>query len=299
MKTENPAKHSTGKKLGDARKVASRLKGELSSLFRLGKNKIHRFNPKVSIHFEKGPFILKTVSKRRELIAALKLRYDVFFKEFKGAKAAVGVDVDAYDRICDHLVIVERESGKIVGTYRLNSSLYSQKFYSAEEFQMQAFLKHPATKLEMGRACVHKDFRRGIVMALLWRGIAEYMQKTQTQFLFGCGSVKTEKPDEAALLLVYFEKTNRVSHEFQCEPTSRYHMPGLAEQAAQIRGQWTPELQQRAESLVPALFKSYLKAGAQICGTPAYDRDFHCIDFLVIMDKEHLNDTHSKKYGLE
>jgi putative hemolysin len=35
---------------------------------------------------------------------------------------------------------------------------------------------------------------------------------------------------------------------------------------------------------VPKLLKTYLAIGAQICGSPAWDRDFGTIDFLTLLD---------------
>ncbi len=267
------------------------------NFYRLRQNKIHKFKPKVEIHSEKGPFVLKTVSDSEELIEALKLRYQVFHREMIGKQKPQGIDVDEFDFVCDHLVIIDKKINKIVGTYRLNCSLFSQAYYSAQEFNLRKILELPGTKLELGRACIQTEYRRGIVISLLWRGIAEYMMKTQSQYLFGCASIKTESPRQAALLYQYFRQQGRYDENTLCPPTLKYSMPNLSLWIQNLSRPLTLEENVEAEALIPSLCTAYLKAGANLGGEPAYDQEFKCIDFLTILSMEHLNKALWRKYS--
>lgn len=304
-KSMGPAKERSSrlKKIKGAGRSVKVLQSQLKALLQLQKNKIHLFKPKIHMEHSRGAFTLKTVSQRRELIAALRLRYDVFSREFKGATAPVGVDVDSFDVMFDHLIIKENKHNKVIGTYRLSSSAFNERFYSAEEFDLSQLMALPGTKIEMGRACVHKDYRKGSTMALLWRGIAEYMLAAEGQYLFGCGSVKTEDPRESAMMYKYFEQKGHLDKSTQVIPTEKYTMPGLEAAIAELSGQndglLTDSQIEVVEKTLPALFKAYLKAGATVCGKPAYDKEFHCIDFLVLLNKDQINGTHGKKYGLD
>ncbi len=260
---------------------------------------LHKFTPKVPIHFKVGSLVLKTVTEKYELIEALKLRYEIFFEEMQGKTKKGGIDSDAFDAICDHLVIVDTKTDRIVGTYRLNCSKFSTKFYSADEFQMDRLLRDPHIKVELGRACIHKNFRRGTVISLLWRGIAEYMNQTGAQYLFGCGSVKTTSSYESALVFQYLKEEGRLSLRFPCPTTFRFTMPGLTEEIEKLKSGLTDAQRDQAKALIPALLHSYLKAGVEICGEPAWDADFQCIDFLVLLDRSRLNGVHSKRYSVE
>src|SRR5437868_12284710 len=187
-----------------------RVSTTLSSMYQMRLNRINKFKPKIEVRSEVGPFVVKTVASAEELKEALRLRYQVFHREMIGKTKETGVDVDEYDFLCDHLVIVEKKTNKIVGTYRLNCSDFSNDFYSAREFNLSRVMQQLGTKLELGRACIHKDFRRGVVISLLWRGIAEYMASSRAQLLFGCGSIKTENPRQAALLYKHFQSNGRI-----------------------------------------------------------------------------------------
>ena len=280
-------------------KKLRRVPSGIKSIYKLRLNRVHKFKPKIEIHHEVGHFVLKTLTTSKELKAALQLRYLVFHHEFIGKKSERGVDVDKYDFHCDHLVIQEKKSERIIGTYRFNCSLYTKKFYSSKEFNLKRLLSHDGIKIELGRACIHKDYRRGVVIALLWRGVADYMMRSKAQFLFGCGSVKITDPRQAALLYKYFLEDNRIMPEYLSPPTKKYKMPKIDLWMKKFANPLTEAERTEAAELVPPLLRSYLKIGCYIGGEPAWDKKFKCIDFLTILRKEDLNKSLWKKYKMD
>ncbi|RYZ83635.1 MAG: GNAT family N-acetyltransferase [Proteobacteria bacterium] len=276
-----------------------RFSTTLSSMYQMRMNRINKFRPKIEVHTEVGPYLLKTASNGTELKEALELRYQVFHREMIGKSKTTGIDVDSYDFLCDHLIIIDKKSGRIVGTYRLNSSELPKDFYSAREFDLDNIMKQPGKKLELGRACIHKDFRKGIVISLLWRGIAEYMSQSGAQLLFGCASIKTENPRQAALLYKYFQNNNRIIPDYAAAPTSPYVMPKLDLWIQNLQNPLSESELAEVEELLPPLCRAYLKIGAFIGGEPAWDAEFKCIDFLTILHREDLNRTLWKKYKLD
>ena len=269
--------------------MVERISQNIHSFYQLRSNKIHKFKPKIEIQSDVGPFLIKTVTTTEELKEALALRFEVFHKEMIGKKASRGFDVDEFDFDCDHLIIKEKRSDRIVGTYRVRCSQFTNKFYSAKEFSMAHILSQPGVKLELGRACIHKDFRRGVVISLLWRGIADYMAASDSKFLFGCATVKTDDPRDAALLTQYFEEEGRINPGFKTRPTLPYTMPMFGLFRDEFRGPLTETQRVEAENLLPALCRAYLKIGAYVGGDPAWDQEFQCIDFLTILHREDLN----------
>jgi putative hemolysin len=227
------------------------------------------------------------------------LRYEVFRREMLGRTAPWGLDVDEFDFGCDHLIIREKRSDKIVGTYRLRCSKFTNNFYSAKEFMMNSILQQPEAKLELGRACIHKDYRRGIVISLLWRGIADYLAASGSEFLFGCATVKTDDPRDAALLTRYFEEEGRMTPGFRVRPTLAYTMPMLGFFKEELRGPLTAVQKEEAERLLPPLCRAYLKIGAYVGGDPAWDQEFQCIDFLTILHRRDLNRTLWKRFKMD
>src|SRR5690606_22570614 len=119
-----------------------------------------------------------------ELLKILQLRHDIFVKEWQGRKTYHGLDVDNYDFAGDHLMIIDKSNNEVVGTYRLLCSKFTDRFYSQSEFHMDEFLRWPVVKLELGRACVHPQYRDGSTIDLLWKGLTRYIDEVEARYLF-------------------------------------------------------------------------------------------------------------------
>lgn len=239
------------------------------------------FKPKIKILIEKEKFIIKTAENHEELAKALHLRYEVFYRELLEKKLLFGMDIDRFDFICDHLLIIDKSSGNFIGTYRLISSLFSKKNYSATEFNLSNILNVPGIKLELGRACVHRDYRTGSTISLLWRGISEYMRATGTQYLFGCSSVKTTNKREIAAVYKRLEE-HVAPQEYRVNPKGKFKIHNFQSIVESI----SQEEVEKAADIVPNLVKSYINLGANICGEPAFDKKFKCADFLTLINME-------------
>ena len=286
------ARGSVRKTLGSVKAAWERLDSEM----KLQQYRIREYAPNVSFEFERGDYTVKTVTDGRELEECLKLRFEVFHREYMNKRRTVGVDVDDLDLVCDHLMIREKSTGRAIGTYRLNSSKFTKTFYSAGEFDLGEILAIPGNKLELGRACIDKAYRNGVVIALLWRGIAEYIRQTETAVLFGCASIKTMDPLQIGLLTQHLIEKGFVLNEMHAKPTKKYRVKPLRSILEYIESNRYVYDASETDKLVPALFKSYLKAGAMVCGEPALDREFHCIDFLTVLKIDELDPQMRSKF---
>ena len=152
--------------------------------------KLKPFKSKASIYAENQKYVIKTAENNRELNEVLALRYKIFSKEILGKNNIFKIDIDKFDRHCDHILIIDKNINKVVGTYRIN--VYDKKFYSSKEFHIKDLLALKGRKAELGRACILEDYRKGVVLGLLWKGIHSYIEKGEIQYLFGCSSIFTE-----------------------------------------------------------------------------------------------------------
>jgi putative hemolysin len=211
-----------------------------------------------------------------DIASAQRLRFEVFNLELhEGLSAAfeTGLDADEFDPVCDHLLVRERDSARVVGTYRLQtgeSAAAHHGYYSEREFNFTPFEAARSEVLELGRACVAADHRNYVVLGLLWKGIAQYAQRHNSRYLVGCSSLTSQ--DEAAGLAVY--RTLAASHLAETRWQTRPH-PEL--RCSPLRGN-------AIAPPVPKLMRAYLTFGARICGDPAIDREFSTIDFLTWLD---------------
>lgn len=258
---------------------------------------LNKWNNKADLKIQMGPYVLKLAQTKSEVLECFKLRHEVFCKEMAGRTTRTGMDYDEYDLFCDHLIIVHEELDEIVGTYRMNFSDTAEKFYTDSEFYLsQWILKQNDPFIELGRACIRADHRRGIVISLLWRGIAEYMKMMNAELLIGCSSVKVTDARSAALIYKYFEINNNLNSEI-FSVRNKYEMEDFIFWLMIFSQGLTPQQIAEAEEKIPSLLKSYIKAGAKVASYPAYDKDFNCIDFVTILERKNLDSKLVRKFN--
>ena len=232
------------------------------------------------IELRQGPYQARFVSDKTDLLAALRLRFEVFNLELnEGLESAfrTGHDVDEFDEVCDHLIVEHTATGRIVGTYRLQTGTTARNgagFYSQREFDFTPYERLRAELIELGRACIQREHRSTDVLYLLWRGIAQYALLHDSRYLIGCSSLTSQDPAHGtAVYQALFECISDV--ELRTSPQPQFAMPLVAPNGASNK--------------VPKLLRTYLAIGAKICGPPAIDREFKTIDFLTLLDLQGLH----------
>ena len=230
--------------------------------------------------FQHASYAVRLASTRDEVQDALRLRFQVFNLELQeGLESAFasGYDSDEFDSVCDHLIVEHLPTKSVVGTYRLQTGIVAAKnlgYYSEREFDFSPYEKLRPELVELGRACIHRDHRSTDVLYLLWRGIAQYALARRARYLIGCSSLTSQDPARGNA--VY----HRI-HDWQVEDVLRTN-PHASFRVS-------PSKSIQAEDSVPKLLRTYLAIGARICGPPGIDRDFKTIDFLTLLDLEHLH----------
>lgn len=225
-------------------------------------------------------YAVRLARDRADVLAAQTLRFLVFNVELnEGLEASYATcrDADPFDEVCDHLVVEDRATGDIVGTYRVQTGAMAaanRGFYSAGEFDFAPFAPMGAQLVELGRACVHSQHRNIAVLALLWRGIAGYARERGGRYLVGCSSLPTVDPAVGAGAYSQLMRTHLAPEPWRTVPVPACHCP---------LDQIAPE-----PVRLPRLLAGYFSLGARICGPPALDREFRTIDFLTLMDLETL-----------
>jgi len=253
-------------------------------------------NEKISpMELEFDNFLVKIAGSEKEKTAALRLRFEVFNLEMNeglGTSWETGLDQDQYDEHADHLIVIDKNSDKVVGTYRLltkSKVIGNGGFYSEGEFELNNLKKLPDELLEMGRSCVHKDYRASGVINLLWAGIAKYMKLTNAKYIFGCPSLHTHDIDEVSQIYTYLKSKYYADEKFRVYPVEKCMVPGL-------RDDMPLDNYREITRKIPPLIKGYFRAGALICGEPALDTEFKTTDFLLLLPTDKLTRRYQQHY---
>src|SRR5262245_21911199 len=140
------------------------------------------------------PALVVTLARSEDDVRiAQRLRWRVFVDEL-GARiesAEPGLDADRFDAHCDHLLVRERDTGDVVGTYRMlppERVARAGGLYAETEFHLTHLLGIDRL-VEVGRACVRRDYRTGSVISLLWAGLLRYLLDGGHEFVVGCASI--------------------------------------------------------------------------------------------------------------
>ncbi|MGH9563745.1 MAG: GNAT family N-acetyltransferase, partial [Terracidiphilus sp.] len=177
-----------------------------------------------------GRYRLRLAETAKDREAACRLRFKVFNIELgEGLETSyyTGLDVDRFDTVCDHLLVEDKASRQVVGTYRMQSgetAARSLGYYSEQEFCLKPYEPLRAGILELGRASIDREHRTPEVLMLLWRGIAQYATDMGLRYLLGCSSLNSNDPAEGWRMYGQLAQF-RVPVEFETTPTAAYACP--------------------------------------------------------------------------
>ncbi len=230
---------------------------------------------------------LSLATTPEEVREVQRLRYQVFVEAMglSSLENGEGLERDEFDEYCDHLLVRDTRTLKVVGTYRVLSArgvAQTGGFYSESEFDLSRLQNLRPRILEAGRACIHPDYRSGGVIMMLWAGLAACMKKENAEYLIGCASVSLADGGNTINGL-YRKLAEEHLAPVEYRVTPRLPFP-LSEEAV------------IGEISVPPLIKGYLRSGAWICGQPSWDPDFHSADLFMMLPLARLEGRYARHY---
>lgn len=242
-------------------------------------------------------FSVKIAETEEELIAAQALRYDVFVRELGGGGDMVdhdaGLERDRFDPYFDHMLLTDDTRGQVVGVYRLLRGDQAQKigqFYSEDEYDLSVLKQSGRRLLELGRSCLHAEYRGGTAMYHLWSALAQYVAEHEIEVLFGVASFHGADPTALA------------------QPLSLLHQRHIAPEDLRVRSKVFQSMdlliednldRKRAMVETPALIKAYLRLGGYVGEGAFVDHEFNTTDVCLILDTARMNDRQRKIYTAE
>jgi putative hemolysin len=248
-----------------------------------------------------GNLVARLAETEADIDAAQALRYRVFFEEMDAIPSAENIrtrrDVDAFDRVCDHLLVIARDrpdlpGGGVVGTYRLLRRSVAMRhgvFYSAAEYDIAPIVAHPGEIMELGRSCVHADYRTRPTMQLLWRAIAAYVFHHDITLMFGCACLPGAEPSRLALPLSYLYYNHLAPDSFRPRALNGRYIDMRLLDRASIDAK-------EALAALPPLIKGYLRLGGFVGDGAVVDPQFNTTDVCVMVKTDLITDKYYRHY---
>jgi putative hemolysin len=225
-----------------------------------------------------------------EIRAAYQLRYQVFVQEL-GAKVvnptAKGIESDELDSFCHHLVVRDLDSQAVVACTRILTDTQAKVaggYYSANEFDLSSITHIHGRVMEIGRTCVHPDYRNGATIGTLWSGLAQFMEINRFAHLMGCASIPM---NDGGLL----------ARQILKQIGSKYALPDhLTIRSKRDLPPLSSDLPPPAELKIPPLLKAYLRLGASMGQEPYWDEDFNTADVFIWLDRANLQQRYLRHF---
>ena len=218
-------------------------------------------------------FRFEWVDNLKELQQVQRFRAAQFSHQF-GLSFEDGLDQDLYDFGCEHAVLREKWTGEIVAYTRLKlfQGYEIGQSYSAQEFEIIPHLSHLPNVLEIGRTCVHPQFRSGKALSMLWLNLApKVLWSMRAKYLMGCVSIHLED-NLARAYYTHRQLQQLADHQSIDIRSKRAFEPER------------PDYSFPQDEKMPKLFQTYLGMQSRLSKQAFYDEDFKCLDYFVFLE---------------
>ena len=213
------------------------------------------------------------VENLKELQEVQRFRANQFSHQF-GISFEDGLDQDLYDFGCEHAVLREKWTGEIVAYTRLKLFQGHEigQSYSAKEFDVVPNLSHLPSILEIGRTCVHPQFRSGKALSMLWLNLVpKVLWSMRAKYLMGCVSIHLE--DNLARAYYTHRQIQQLGDHQIIDIRSKHAFEPER-----------PEYSFPQDERMPKLFDTYLGMQSKLSKQAFYDEDFKCLDYFVFLE---------------
>lgn len=268
--------------------------------------------PEPKIYGQMGSLEVRLAETKAEIKRGQRLRYKVFYEEMNAVPTKSSRlnrrDVDAYDPICDHLLVIDNGEGlqrtrrnwknrpRVVGTYRMLRQDVAEHyggFYTQGEYDIDALIsaKSPNYKfVELGRSCVLESYRNKRTVELLWQGVWNYVREHNADVMIGCASFSGTDPEAHAMALSFLYHHSLAPEDWRVRAHS------------QLRNEMNlmPKSEINARAAIkhlPPLIKGYLRLGAYVGDGAVIDHQFGTTDVLIVLPVEAIDNRYFAHFG--
>jgi len=149
-----------------------------------------------------GRYRARYASSQIDVLAAQSLRYQCFNLSNKDE-----LDVDDFDALCQHILIENLETEKLICCYRIlkfDSGKNISSSYSSQFYDLKVIENFTEPMIEVGRFCIDPEVNDPSIVLTAWAALAQIVDHNETELLFGCSSfegIEKEKYFDSFALL--------------------------------------------------------------------------------------------------
>lgn len=226
------------------------------------------------LRLRKGRYSARFAETDEDLRACQQLRYLAFIDKSGARQRDTGLDTDAFDAKCRHVMVEELKTGALVCCFRLLPLTDGGQIgssYAAQYYELSALETYTGRMVEMGRFCIHPDWKDPDILRVAWGAMTAYVDEEGVEMLFGCSSFKGT---EAESYMDAFALLNQ-RHIAPKRWLPRVKAPAIFPFAQRLNRR-KPDMK-RAQQGMPPLLRTYLMMGGWVSDHAVVDRDMNTL----------------------
>lgn len=191
---------------------------------------------------------------------------------FRGPGAAR--DADPFDEICAHVLVEDLRTGVLVCCFRLlplSAGCEISRSYSAQFYDLKALSAYEGRMVEMGRFCIHPDWKDGDILRVAWGAMTSYVDREAVEMLFGCSSFHGTEAENYLDAFAMLKDAHLAPRRW----LPRVKAPNVFRFAQKLRRK-KPDAK-RAMLGMPPLLRTYLMMGGWVSDHAVVDRDMNTL----------------------
>lgn len=232
------------------------------------------------LSLRKGRYTARTAETAEDIRAAQALRYRAFIAGKGAAPRRDGLDADAFDDICRHVLVEEVRTGRLVCCFRLLPLRDGRDIdlsYSAQYYELSKLSEFDGPMVEMGRFCIDPEFRDPDILRVAWGAMTRFVDEEGVEMLFGCSSFSgTDAQSYLDAFAVLKER-----HLAPKRWLPKVKAPDVFRFARRLRRE--PDAK-RAMLTMPPLLRTYLAMGGWVSDHAVVDRDLNTLHVFTCLE---------------
>lgn len=189
---------------------------------------------------------------------------------FRGGDAPMW-ERDAFDPLCDHVLVETRSGGQVLAAFRLmhlTSGAALETSYAAQSYDLSRLIRYPGGMAEIGRFCIAKECGDADVPRLAWAALTRFVDAHDVQLLFGCASFPGTDPGPHAAALDWLAQHHQAPERWRIGPRA-----AETHAYADASPRHDAPYGQAGLRALPQLLRSYLALGGWVSDHAVIDRD--------------------------
>lgn len=225
----------------------------------------------------KGRYRARFAQGEADLAAAQALRFRTFIDgrgAALGGERADGREADAFDAVCDHILVEEARTNRLVCCFRmlpLAGGAEIGRSYSAQYYDLNGFADYEGRLVEMGRFCIDPAYKDPDILRVAWGAMTRYVDEQDVDLLFGCSSFAGTEAES------YMDAFALLKERHLAPPRlfPKVKAPSVFRFAKMLR--WRKPNLKLAQKAMPPLLRTYLAMGGWVSDHAVVDRDLNTL----------------------